>query len=73
MNLDFLKQYDYFVGVPDSYLKSVCDFLMETYGISKNHVIASNEGNAVGLAAGYHLATGKFLWSTSKIVALAIS
>lgn len=59
MTLEFLKQYDYFVGVPDSFLKPVCDYLMEQYGISKQHTIAANEGNAVGLAAGYHLATGK--------------
>ncbi|MFI3249336.1 MAG: phosphonopyruvate decarboxylase [Eubacteriales bacterium] len=59
MNLDFLEKYDFFTGVPDSYLKAVCDYLMEKYGVSKQHVIAANEGNAVGLAAGYHLATGK--------------
>lgn len=59
MTLDFLKKYQYFVGVPDSYLKAVCDYLMETYGVSKEHIIAANEGTAVGLAAGYHLATGK--------------
>lgn len=59
MTLDFLKKYEYFVGVPDSYLKAVCDYLMDRYALSKNHIIAANEGNAVGLAAGYHLATGK--------------
>lgn len=58
MTLEFLKQYEYFVGVPDSFLRPVCDYLMEHYGISKQHTIAANEGNAVGLAAGYHLATG---------------
>ncbi len=51
---------DFFTGVPDSQLKALCDYLMFTYGIDKNHhVIAANEGNAVALAAGYHLATGK--------------
>lgn len=59
MKLDFLKQYDFFSGVPDSQLKPLCNYLMATYGIGKNHVIAANEGNAVALAAGYHLATGK--------------
>lgn len=59
MNLDFLGKYEFFAGVPDSQLKSVCDYLMLTYGISKNHIIAANEGNCVALAAGYHLATGK--------------
>lgn len=51
---------DFFTGVPDSQLKALCDCLMSRYGIHpKHHVIAANEGNAVALAAGYHLATGK--------------
>ena len=51
---------DFFTGVPDSLLKPLCNCLMKTYGIDKNkHLIAANEGNCVGLAAGYHLATGK--------------
>lgn len=51
---------DFFTGVPDSQLKALCNYLMYTYGVNgKNHIIAANEGNAVGLAAGYHLATGK--------------
>ena len=49
----------FFTGVPDSQLKALCNCLMNTYGISDKHVIAANEGNAVGLAAGYHMATGK--------------
>ncbi len=59
MKLDFLKEFEFFTGVPDSQLKPLCNYLMATYGISSKHVIAANEGNAVGLAAGYHLATGK--------------
>lgn len=59
MKLDFLKEFEFFAGVPDSLLKPLCNYLMATYGISSKHVIAANEGNAVGLAAGYHLATGK--------------
>ena len=59
MKLDFLKEFDFFTGVPDSQLKPLCNYLMNTYGISNQHVIAANEGNAVALAAGYHLATGK--------------
>ena len=39
--------------------EGLCNCLMNTYGISDKHVIAANEGNAVGLAAGYHMATGK--------------
>lgn len=51
---------DFYTGVPDSQLKSLCDYLMDTYGIDKSHhIIAANEGNCTALAAGYHLATGK--------------
>ena len=51
---------DFYTGVPDSQLKALCDYLMNTYGIDANHhLIAANEGNAVAIAAGYHLATGK--------------
>jgi len=51
---------DFYTGVPDSQLRALCDYLMDTYGIDpKHHVIAANEGNAAALAAGYHLATGK--------------
>lgn len=50
---------DHFFGVPDSQLKSLCDYLIHTYGISSGHIIAANEGNCAALAAGYHLATGK--------------
>lgn len=51
---------DFYTGVPDSQLKALCNYLMDTYGIdSKHHVIAANEGNCTALAAGYHLATGK--------------
>lgn len=59
MNLEFLQQFDFFAGVPDSLLSPVCNYLINTYGIGENHIIAANEGNAVALAAGYHLATGK--------------
>lgn len=51
---------EYFTGVPDSLLSPLCDFLISNYGCqSDRHVIAHNEGGCVGLAAGYHLATGK--------------
>lgn len=59
MTLDFLKEFDFFTGVPDSLLSNLCSYLIENYGVSKQHIIAANEGNAVALAAGYHLATGK--------------
>lgn len=51
---------DFYTGVPDSQLKALCDYLMNTYGIDPaHHLIGANEGNCVGLAAGYHLATGR--------------
>ena len=51
---------DFYTGVPDSQLKALCNYLMNKHGIDKNHhIIAANEGNAVAIAAGYHLATGK--------------
>jgi len=51
---------EFYTGVPDSQLKALCNYLMNTYGIDpKHHIIASNEGNCTALAAGYHLATGK--------------
>lgn len=52
---------DFYTGVPDSQLKALCDYLMYTYGIdAKHHIIAANEGNCTAIAAGYHLATGKY-------------
>lgn len=51
---------EFYTGVPDSQLKGLCDYLMDTYGIDeKHHIIGANEGNCTALAAGYHLATGK--------------
>lgn len=50
---------NFYTGVPDSQLKALCNYLIHTYGISKSHIIAANEGNATALAAGYHLATGE--------------
>lgn len=51
---------DFYTGVPDSQLKSLCNYLEDVYGIDKHHhIIAANEGNAAAIAAGYYLATGK--------------
>ena len=51
---------DYYTGVPDSLLNPLCDCIMKKYGTNpKHHIIAANEGNAVAIAAGYYLATGK--------------
>ena len=48
----------FFTGVPDSLLK---DFLayVEAEVPAERHITAANEGGAIGIAAGYHLATGK--------------
>lgn len=46
----------FFTGVPDSLLKNFCAYVTDNCGTS--HVIAANEGGAVGLAAGHYLATG---------------
>lgn len=45
-------------GVPDSLLKQLCACI-EAELPRERHVIAANEGGAVGLAAGWHLATGE--------------
>ena len=51
---------DFYVGVPDSQLRAVSDCLMSRYGMDlKHHIIAANEGNCAGIAAGYYLSTGK--------------
>ena len=49
---------EFFAGVPDSLLKNICAYITDNIP-RENNIIAANEGNAVGLAAGYHLATGK--------------
>lgn len=51
---------DFYTGVPDSQIKALCNYLMNTYGIDENHhIIAANEGNSTAIAAGYYLATNK--------------
>jgi len=47
-----------FAGVPDSLLSSFCAYLQDQ-SRSGEYVITANEGNAVALAAGFHLSTGK--------------
>lgn len=49
---------DFFAGVPDSLLKNICAYMTDTLPREQN-IIAANEGGAVGIAAGYHLATGR--------------
>lgn len=49
---------DFFAGVPDSLLKNICAYITDNLPKEQN-IIAANEGGAMGIAAGYHLATGK--------------
>jgi len=57
-NLLIKNGIDFFTGVPDSILKDFCAYITENTSDKKN-IIAANEGNAVALAAGFYLATGK--------------
>lgn len=55
-----LLQTEFYTGVPDSLLRPFCDYVMDKYGLDgKHHIIAANEGNAMAIAAGYHLSTGR--------------
>jgi len=49
---------EFFAGVPDSLLKSFCAYV-DDHGQPRQHVITANEGNAVAMASGYHMATGR--------------
>lgn len=49
---------DFYAGVPDSLLKNICAYITDHFPANRN-IIAANEGGAMGIAAGYHLATGK--------------
>ena len=49
---------DFYTGVPDSLLKDICSYISD-YAPSEKHVISANEGGAVALAMGYHLASNK--------------
>lgn len=48
---------DFYTGVPDSLLKNICAYITD-HADHRNNIIAANEGGAMGLAAGYHIATG---------------
>lgn len=48
---------DFYTGVPDSTLYEFCACIENSVSVS--HVITANEGNAVAVATGYYLATGK--------------
>lgn len=45
----------YFTGVPDSYLNGFCNYALAKF--PDRNIIAANEGNAVGIAAGHYFAT----------------
>ena len=49
---------DFYAGVPDSLLKNICAYITDNLPAEQN-IIAANEGGAMGIAAGYHLVTGK--------------
>lgn len=49
---------DFFTGVPDSLLKNLCAYITDNLPQNR-HIIAANEGNALAMASGYHLATSK--------------
>ncbi len=61
--IDFYKNLlihnvNFFTGVPDSLLKEFC-LCVDDFVSQKKHIITANEGNAIALASGYHLATGE--------------
>ena len=47
----------FFTGVPDSLLNDFCLYMTNNIPNSR-HVMAANEGNAIGIAAGNYMATG---------------
>ena len=47
----------FFSGVPDSLLKHFCSYIT-AHCSNGSHIIAANEGGAIGLACGHYLATG---------------
>ena len=48
----------FYTGVPDSLLKQLCSHVMQALP-REQHVIAANEGAAVGIAIGHYLRTGE--------------
>ena len=48
----------FYAGVPDSLLANFCAYVDDQAGRDQ-HLITANEGNAVALAMGYHMATSK--------------
>ena len=58
--LDTLQQegISLFTGVPDSLLKELCACITASVD-ARRHIITANEGAAVALATGHHIATGE--------------
>lgn len=50
------RHINFYTGVPDSLLKNLCAYITD-HADEKHHVIAANEGGAIGLAAGHYLGT----------------
>lgn len=57
---DTLANYgiNFYAGVPDSLLKNLCAYITD-HADAAHNIIAANEGGAMGLAVGHHLATGQ--------------
>jgi len=49
---------EFYAGVPDSLLVNLCACINDNCK-KNNNIIAASEGNAIAIAAGYHLATSK--------------
>ena len=45
----------FFTGVPDSYLNGFCNYALSQF--PERNIIAANEGNAIGIAAGHYFAS----------------
>jgi len=56
----------FFTGVPDTLLGGFSNLLSNRMPRAR-HVIAANEGGAIAIASGYHIATGKIPWCTCRI------
>ncbi|MBK7107121.1 MAG: phosphonopyruvate decarboxylase [Ignavibacteriae bacterium] len=65
---------EYFVGVPDSLLKDICAYITFK-SPNNNHIITANEGGAIALGTGYHLATNKipFIYMQNSGIGNAIN
>lgn len=58
-NLLYSHGVAFFTGVPDSLLACFCEFVSRSIAPS-HHLIAANEGSAIAIASGYHLATKQY-------------